>query len=114
MGNKNKKQYRNNNKTQIQSFEENVMSEIHWEKYSTVMTVDSPVKDNKKKPEAKPSDVKYVVVRDGIRVSDSEYNNPEDPLAIAEQQFWERVAKNHSTGEPVQIVIYDSKKHKVW
>ena len=56
----------------------------------------------------------FVVVRDGYRVSDREYNDPADPVAVAEQDFWTRVAKNHSHGEPVAIVKYDSKKHRVW
>ncbi len=58
--------------------------------------------------------VSYVVVRDGYRVSDKEYNDPNDPVAVAEKEFWTRVAKNHSYGEPVAIVQYDSKLHRVW
>jgi hypothetical protein len=62
--------------------------------------------------EAKP--VKYIVVRDGYRVSDKEYASAQDLAAIAECEFWEKVAKNHSHGERVDIVQYDSKKHRVW
>lgn len=58
--------------------------------------------------------VTFVVVREGFRVSDKEYENPEDPLAISEKDFWTKVAKNHSWGEPVEIVQYDSKQHRVW
>ena len=56
----------------------------------------------------------YVVVREGYRVSDKEYESPTDPLCIAEAQFWTKVAKNHSYGEKVEAVHYDSKKHRVW
>lgn len=56
----------------------------------------------------------YVVVRDGYRVSDREYATPDAGNAIAEKEFWTRVAKKHSHGEPVEIVQYDPKKHRVW
>lgn len=62
--------------------------------------------------EARPA--KYVVVRDGYRVSDKEYSDPADPAAIAERDFWIRVSKDQSYGEPVEIVQYDSKKHRTW
>lgn len=56
----------------------------------------------------------YVVVREGYRVSDKEYELQDDPAAIAEKEFWTTVANKHSYGEPVLIVQYDSKKHRVW
>jgi len=56
----------------------------------------------------------YVVVREGFRVSDREYKSLDDPIAISEQEFWTRVANNHSYGESVEIVRYDSRKHRVW
>lgn len=56
----------------------------------------------------------FVVVRDGIRVSDKEYSTENDSSAINELTFWSKIAKKHSHGEPVKIVPYDSKKHKVW
>ena len=62
--------------------------------------------------EAKP--VRFVVVRDGYRVSDKEYATDNDEVALNEQNFWTRVATNHSYGEPVEIVQFDSKKHRVW
>jgi hypothetical protein len=71
--------------------------------------VASQVKTDK---EAKPA--KFVVVRDGYRVSDKEYAAANDAAAITERDFWTRVARNHSYGEPVGIVQYDSKKHRVW
>lgn len=58
--------------------------------------------------------ISYVVVREGYRVSDKEYSNETDPVAISEKDFWNKVAKKHSYGEPVKIVQYDSKKHRVW
>ena len=57
---------------------------------------------------------RYVVVREGHRVSDREYDTMTDPIAIAEMQFWTKVANNHSYGEKVAIVKYDSKRHRVW
>jgi hypothetical protein len=72
----------------------------------------NPQKTNNGSPEAKPA--RYVVVRDGYRVSDKEYETPTDPVCIAEIGFWNRVAKNHSHGEKVAAVPYDSKRHRVW
>ncbi len=57
---------------------------------------------------------KYVVIRDGYRVSDSEYDDPDDPGCQEEFQTWNSIAKKHSYGEKVEIVQYDSKKHRVW
>jgi hypothetical protein len=56
----------------------------------------------------------YVVVRDGYRVEDREYEDPNDPAAISTKEFWTRVSKNMSWGEKVSIVQYDPKKHRVW
>jgi hypothetical protein len=58
--------------------------------------------------------VVYVVVREGFRVSDKEYSDSTDPVAVSEKEFWTTVAKKHSYGEPVEIVQYDAKKHRVW
>lgn len=58
--------------------------------------------------------VRFVVVRDDHRVSDKEYESAIDEAAIAECEFWTRVAKNHSYGEPVGIVPFEPKKHRVW
>jgi len=63
-------------------------------------------------PESKES--RYVVVRDGYRVSSNEYSDPNDQQAIAELEFWKLVEKNHSWGAPVLIVKYDNKLHRVW
>lgn len=62
--------------------------------------------------EAKP--VRFVVVREGYRVSDAEYASVGDSAAIAERDFWSRVAKKYSYGELVAIIQYDSKRHRVW
>ena len=64
------------------------------------------------KPEARP--IKYVVVRDGHRVSDREHDSPTDPACLHEIKFWTGVSKNRSYGEKVEAVQYDSKKHRVW
>ena len=64
------------------------------------------------KTEAKP--VKFVVVRDGHRVSEKEYDSPTDPGCQAEIQFWTKIAKSSSYGEKVNAVPYDSKKHRVY
>lgn len=64
------------------------------------------------KTEAKP--VKFVVVRDGHRVSDKEYDSPTDPGCLAEISFWKGVSKSSSYGEKVEAVPYDAKKHRVW
>ena len=57
---------------------------------------------------------RYVVVREGHRVSPNEYSDPKDPKAIQEMSFWRRIANKHSWGEPVEIVVYDNKLHRVW
>lgn len=56
----------------------------------------------------------YVVVRDGFRVSDKEYENETDSACMSEIEFWTRVSQNHSCGEKVEAVLYDSKKHRIW
>lgn len=58
--------------------------------------------------------IKYVVVRDGYRVSDKEYDTPLDPECIEEIASFTRIAKNYSHGEKVEAVVYDSKKHRIW
>lgn len=65
-------------------------------------------------PETEQKPTYYVVVRDGLRVSDKDYLDPNDPEAIQERDFWAGIAKKHSWGEPVGIVKYDPKRHRVW
>lgn len=57
---------------------------------------------------------RYVVVREGHRVSDKEYATPDDPDAVKEAAFWKKVANEHSWGDPVEIVPYDNKLHRIW
>ena len=56
----------------------------------------------------------FVVIRDNCRVSDRYYTGINDPAALSERDFWRRVAKKHSHGEPVEVVAYDPKKHRIW
>jgi len=58
--------------------------------------------------------ISYVVTRDGYRVSDVEYDIPDDPNAIEELNFWKNVSKKYSHKEIVEIVKYDNKLHRVW
>lgn len=57
---------------------------------------------------------RYVVVRDGHRVSAHEYTNPQDPKALEELRFWKMVEGEHSWGASVSIVEYDNKLHRIW
>ncbi len=57
---------------------------------------------------------RYVVLRDGYRVSDKEYETQTDPVCVSEVEFWTKVSKNHSYGEKVETMLYDSKKHRIW
>lgn len=56
----------------------------------------------------------YIVVRDGFRVSNKEYSLVDDPDAVAEKEFWEKVSTNYSHGESVKIIEYNSRLHRVW
>jgi len=58
--------------------------------------------------------IKYVVVRGGLRVSDKDYENPDEERAITEKSFWQRVVKRWPDGTKVEIVQYDKKKHRIW
>jgi hypothetical protein len=46
---------------------------------------------------------KYVVLRNGHRVSDAEYEIDSDPECLSEFEFWSTVAKNNSRNEIVRI-----------
>ena len=48
--------------------------------------------------------LKYVVVRDGHRVSDNEYDAPTDMKCLEEIQFWLKVAQHKSHGEIVKAI----------
>ena len=56
----------------------------------------------------------FVVTRGGLRVSDVEYDSENDPSAIAEKKFWQRIVKKYPDGTKVEIVPFDKKKHRVW
>jgi hypothetical protein len=64
--------------------------------------------------EQKSEPIRYVVLREGHRVSEEEYESPDDPRAIAEMEWWRKIAQTHSWGEPVEIVQYDNKLHRIW
>ena len=57
---------------------------------------------------------RYVVVRDGHRVSSQEYVSVSDPKALDERDFWKLVENKHSWGAPVKIVQYDNRLHRVF
>jgi hypothetical protein len=60
---------------------------------------------------------RYIVVRGGLRVSDKDYPKPDEPRAIAERDFWQRVINQWETfpdGTKVEIVQFDKKKHRIW
>ena len=57
---------------------------------------------------------RYVVVRGGLRVSDKDYPDPNEPRAIAEMNFWRKVVSRWPDGTKVEIVQYDKKKHRIW
>jgi len=69
-------------------------------------TQEAPSKEEKK--------IKYVVVRDNKRVSDIEYDDPKDPAAISERDFWMRVVARHPDGTMVSITKYNNKIHRVY
>jgi len=56
--------------------------------------------------------VKYVVLRAGFRVSDIEYDSSTDPAAIAEKEFWTKIASK--ANEKVEIVQFNKRLHRIW
>jgi hypothetical protein len=58
---------------------------------SNMSTSEFPLQTIDGLSEVKP--IRYVVVREGYRVSDVEYDDPNDPTCISEVQFWKRVVK---------------------
>ncbi len=56
----------------------------------------------------------FVVTRGGCRVSEREYNSPDDPWAVNEKDFWLRVVSRYPDGTKVEIVPFDKKKHRIW
>lgn len=57
---------------------------------------------------------RYVVVRNGVRVSDKDYPQPDDSRAIAERDFWQRVVTRWPDGTKIDVVPFDKKKHRIW
>ena len=55
---------------------------------------------------------KYVVVRSGLRVSDLEYDSPND--ASTEVEHWNKIIKRWPDGTVIEVVEKDDKKHRVW
>jgi hypothetical protein len=64
--------------------------------------------------QATPKVIKFVVTREGLRVSDKDYQTINDPDAIAERDYWQKIANKWSYGERCSVVQYDSKWHRVW
>jgi len=56
----------------------------------------------------------YVVVRNDVRVSDKDYDNLNDPKALLEKSFWQKIIKKWPDGTKIEIVKYDKKKHRIW
>lgn len=59
-------------------------------------------------------ETKYVVVRNGYRVSSNDYLTKDDPNAISEKKFWENVVSKQTCMETIEIVEYDNKLHRIW
>ena len=58
--------------------------------------------------------VRFVVTRDGHRVSEREYVSPDDQAATTEFLFWEKISVKCKDGAKVVIVPFDKKKHRIW
>lgn len=58
--------------------------------------------------------VKYVVTRNGVRVSDRDYITENNDAILNEFSFWNRVISNFPDGTKIEIVAYDKKKHRIW
>lgn len=56
----------------------------------------------------------YVVVRDGKRVSEREYESSTDPLALEEVKHWNKIITKYPDGTKVKIEVYDNKKHRIY
>jgi hypothetical protein len=58
--------------------------------------------------------VRYVVTRDGHRVSEREYVSEGDTSALSEWNFWNKISTEWSDGTKVLIVPFDKKEHRIW
>jgi len=63
---------------------------------------------NKTKPVNKVNSHKYIVTRDGFRVSELEYNNPEN--AIDEYTYWKSLTQKWDKSSTVEIVEKNLRK----
>ena len=87
-----------------------------------VLILDAPVSESVEQLLQQPIDTwspgeslpRYVVVRDGLRVSDKDYPKADEPRAISEKDFWKKVVERWPDGTKVEIVQYDKKKHRIW
>lgn len=59
-------------------------------------------------------EVKFVVTRGGLRVSDKDYSQANDPRAVNERDFWQKVVRAWPDGTRIEIVQYDKKRHRIW
>ncbi len=73
----------------------------------TLSEVSGEQNDNNESP-------RYVVVRGGMRVSDKDYPNANEPKALEEQSFWKRVVSRFPDGTKIEIVPFDKKQHRIW
>lgn len=60
------------------------------------------------------SEIRYVVTRSGLRVSDKDYPSKNEPRAIIERDFWQNVVNSWPDGTKIDIVQYDKKRHRIW
>jgi hypothetical protein len=83
-----------------------------------ILTLEVPIAEIMKQEEIiwSPGDTapRYVIVRGGLRVSDKDYPERDDPRAISEMNFWNRVISRWPDGTKIEIVQYDKKKHRIW
>jgi hypothetical protein len=75
---------------------------------------DVPTPKSRKRQEQKTESQRFVVTRDGYRVTDLEYSVQNDEKALSERDFWNRVSSKSKDGTKVLIVPFDSKLHRVW
>jgi len=56
----------------------------------------------------------FVVIRGGARVSENEYSTANEPKALEEKAFWQKIVKKFPDGTRIEIVPFDKKKHRIW
>lgn len=90
------------------------MSKLKENKKALQDEVPTPIDAVVVSEEQKNNNPTYVVIRGGCRVSDIEYATLNDPSAIAEKDFWQRVVNKYPDGTKIEIVQFDKKKHRIW